>query len=151
MTITTKHNIAITIDDETLHIVVAELDPAQQVEMNKLASDIEAVNADAQRVASLMNDIETNLALIECVGLVEKAKLLWENKDLKKELISLQKSVQDANPEKMLSDSLMRRLELTISGEDKSKLMAIIKSKNIDPRKIVTVIGNQVAENERKK
>lgn len=149
--IITKYTVTITIDDETFQVIMCELDSVQQVEMNKLASDIEAVNADAQRVASLMNDIETNMELIGCVGLVDKAKLLWENKDLKKELISLQKSVQEANPEKMLNDSIMRRLDLTISGEDKPKLMATIRSKNIDPKKIVHAIGTQIAESQQKK
>lgn len=151
MAIKTQHPIAITIDEDTLHVVISELDPAQQEEMNKRAAELEAVNTDVQRVASLMDDIETNQALIGCVGLVEKAKLLWENKELKKELISLQNSIKAANPEKIMSDLLMRRLELTISGEDKARLMAVIRSKNIDPKKIALAIGEQVAESQQKK
>ncbi len=151
MAIQTKYNIEITIDDDTFNVVVSELGSVQQEEMNKYASELESVNADVQRAASLMNDIETNMELIGCVNLVDKAKLLWENKDLKKELVDLQKKIKEANPEKMLSNSIMHRLKLSISGDDKEKLMSVIRAKNIDPKKIVSLIGEQIAESQKKK
>lgn len=151
MEIKTKYPVVIVIDGIEFKLVLHELNTAQQKEMDKLASNIAAVNEDTERVASIINDIETNQALIDCVPLIEKAKLLWENKDLKKELITLQKKIKEANPEKMLSSSLMRRLELTIYGEDKAAFMSEIQSKNIDPKKIVSAIGEQIAELQRKK
>ncbi|PHM18045.1 MAG: hypothetical protein CJD30_03535 [Sulfuricurvum sp. PD_MW2] len=151
MEILTKYPVLIMIDGVGFNLVLHELNSTQQKEMDELASAIEAVNENAQRVASIINDIETNQALIECVGFIEKAKLLWENKDLKKELIDLQKKIKEANPEKMLSSSLMRRLELTLDGEDKAAFMSEIRSKNIDPKKIISAIGEQIAELQKKK
>ena len=149
--ITTSYHVEITIDEDVLHVVVADLDSTQREEMDKRAVALEAVTADIRKVASLDEDIATNKELIGCVGLIEKAKLLWENKELKKEAEALQKSIETANPDKMFSDSLMRRLELTISGEDKVKLMATIKSKTINPQEIIAAIGEQIAEIKKKK
>ena len=149
--INTSYPVEIAIDKDVLIVVVSDLDPVGKEEMNILAEALEAVLSDVRKVSSLMEDIETNKELIECVGLIEKAKLLWENKDLKKEITALQKSVETSNPDKMLTDSLMRRLELTISGDDKSKLMAIIKSKTINPQLIIGAINEQIQEITKKK
>ena len=149
--IITSYPVEITIDEDVFHVVVSDLDSTQREEMDKRAVALEAVTADIRKAASLDEDIATNKELIGCVGLIEKAKLLWENKELKKEAEILQKSIETANPDKMFTDSLMRRLELTISGEDKVKLMATIKSKTINPQSIIAAIGEQIAEIKKKK
>lgn len=149
--ISTRTSVEISIDEDTFHVVISDLDASQKDEMNKRAEELEAVTADIRKVSSLMDDIETNKQLIACVGVVEKAKLLWENKDIKQKITELQKKVSDANPDKMYSDSLMRRLELTLSGEDKPTLMAAIKSKSIDPQVIIEKIGKQIEEEKKKK
>ncbi|MDD5212415.1 MAG: hypothetical protein PHV62_08355 [Sulfuricurvum sp.] len=149
--ISTRTSVEISIDEDTFHVVISDLDSSQKVEMNKRAEELEAVTADIRKVSSLMDDIETNKQLIACVGVVEKAKLLWENKEIKRNITELQKKVSDANLDKMYSDSLMRRLELTLSGEDKPNLMAAIKSKSIDPQVIIEKIGKQIEEEKKKK
>jgi len=149
--INTRTKVEISIDEDTFHVVISDLDVSQKEEMNKRAEELEAVTANIRLVSSMMDDIETNKQLIACVGVVEKAKLLWENKEIKRNITELQKKVSDANPDKMYSDSLMRRLDLTISGEDKPNLMAAIKSKMINPEVVIMEIGKQIEEAKQKK
>lgn len=140
----TTQPIEIMIDDETFHVVVSDLNASQKEEINKYAAELEFLVECIRKSSSLMDDIETNRELIGCVGILEKTKLLWENKDLKKQISELQNTIGTSNQDQMISDLFMRRLELTISGEDKVKMMAVIKSKMIHPQIIIGAIGKQI-------
>lgn len=151
MKIFTHYPLSISIDDDTYSIVVSDPTAEQKKQIEAKAKGLKNIELLAKKGKELAEDLESNKALVEVVGLVEKAKLLWENKNIQKEIREIDTQVSAFDMAKETTDLFMLRLEMTVSGEDKDRFLNDIATKSIDPINLVETISMHIVKSKEKK
>lgn len=151
MRIQTTYEVKVEVDEETFSVVVSDLSASDKKIINELSFEIKKVQEQMNILTQKVDEIAINEEILKIIPLVDKVKLLFEQKTLKKEISELRKNIEHEDIEKKISELFMKRLELTLGGEDKEKFLNIVKRKNIDPQKVLTVIAKKIEENTKKK
>lgn len=152
MNIQTSYKVSIGIDDETFNVTVSELSEVNKKIISEMSESIKSVSNTMRILSEKVEEASTNAQILENLkNGVEKLKLLFEQKSLNKEISALKNTIEKYDYQDMTKDLYMKRLTLSIFGEDKEKLLKEIKKKSIDPQRVLTVISEQITENAKKK
>lgn len=151
MKIFTHYDIEIEIDESRYSLVVYEPTKEQKREITEAAEELKKLNAQTKRAAELKEDIEANAEISKLSDVIEKVKLLLENKRLKSELREIERTLEGHNATDMSNDLFFFRLELTTGGEDRERFLEDIRSKGVNLGALLAEIGENIVESRAKK
>jgi hypothetical protein len=158
--IKTSYDLEINIDSEKFKITLSEPTAAQKKEMKSLGDEKIAVyekrNSLTNSLLEKKEEFELNKLLIKESGILDKVKLLLEQKSLNSEIYSLKREIQVCDKDVSSMDEaldimLERRFDLLVGGEDKTTLKGVIKTKGVDYRTLFDAFAVQVKESREKK
>ena len=151
MNIFTEYNVIITIDGKDYNLIAKELDAKGKKEIEALASGLNDAELLSREANQKREDIEANKALAECVGLIDKAKLLWENKNLIRDVRAIEDKLSNFYKTGATDKLLMSKLEMTIAGTDRENFLSVIKEKNISPQLVLEKISEEITSRQKGK
>lgn len=158
--IKTKYDVAIMIDEREFNVVLCEPKKQDKEELKALSeSRLESFkmrDALSAKIAEKTEEYELNKQLLKEVGLVDKAKLLWEQKELNRELHTLRKEISDldagsASIDEALESLFKKRFDLLVSGADKEALKSVVETHGVAYKELFLELGKLVAEAKEKK
>lgn len=158
--IKTKYDVTIAIDEREFNVVLSEPKKQDKEELKALSeSRLETFkmrDALSAKLAEKTEEYELNKQLLKEVGLVDKAKLLWEQKELNRELHTLRKEINDldagsASIDEALESLFKKRFDLLVSGADKEALKSVVETHGVAYRELFVELGKLVAEVQEKK
>jgi len=158
--IKTKYDVTIAIDEREFNVVLSEPKKQDKEELKALSeSRLETFklrDALSAKLAEKTEEYELNKQLLKEVGLVDKAKLLWEQKELNRELHTLRKELGDldagsASIDEALESLFKKRFDLLVSGADKEALKSVVETHGVAYRELFVELGKLVAEEREKK
>lgn len=158
--IKTRHEIVLVIDESKFSIVASEPTKAQREELEAIAKGRMEEFENRTRIQTQLNEAKEEFAINKEIlahgGVIEKVKVMFEQKALNKQIFSLQKELADATKDasalsKMTEEVYAKRFDMQISGADKTALKKEIEDKNIGYQTIFEAIGTLVVESKEKK
>jgi hypothetical protein len=162
--IKTKYDVAIMIDEREFNVVLSEPNKQDKEELKAISeSRLESFkmrDALSAKLTEKTEEYELNKQLIKDVGfevnLGVKAKLLWEQKELNRELHTLRKEISDldagsASIDEALESLFKKRFDLLVSGADKESLKSVVETHGIAYKELFIELGKLVVEAKEKK
>lgn len=158
--IKTRYNLTLEIDNESFNITLSEPNAAQKEEMTLLANESSAIYEKRALLQSELDEkieeYELNKLLTKESGVIDKVKLLLEQKKLNKEIYALHKCIAEidksnTNINEALNTLYKKRFDLLVSGADKVKLKEAIENKGVEYRVLFGALGKLVIEAKEKK
>lgn len=158
--IKTKYDVKIAIDEREFNVVLSEPTKRDKEELKALSESrlgtFKARDALSAKLAEKSEEYELNKQLLKEVGLVDKAKLLWEQKELNRELHTLRKEIGDldagsASIDEALELLFKKRFDLLVGGADKDALKSTVEMHGVAYRELFLELGKLVVEAKEKK
>jgi mevalonate kinase len=158
--IKTTYKVAIEIDEKTFNIVVREPKKQDKDELQALSVShtelFEERNDLSANLTKLSEEYEINKQLTKESDLIDKAKLLWEQKKLNKEIYDLQAKIKEhdksaSSSSETLETLFEKRFDLLVSGTDKEPLRQALDAGGVSYRDLFVEIGNLVIKAKEKK
>ncbi|MGE4510643.1 MAG: hypothetical protein AB7D43_06050 [Sulfurimonadaceae bacterium] len=158
--IKTKYDVAIMIDEREFNVVLSEPKKQDKEELKALSeSRLESFkmrDALSAKLAEKTEEYELNKQLLKESGIVDKAKLLWEQKELNRELHTLRKEINDldagsASIDEALESLFKKRFDLLVSGADKEALKSVVETHGVAYKELFVELGKLVAGAQEKK
>lgn len=154
-----KTKIALVYGDKTFNVDVNELTKEQkkaifskmEIEQGKISK----YHALKTEFTSLVDMHETNRALLENdsnMPVIERVKMLWEQKNLLTEIRTLRPKVEESGKEPLHFEEIAKeRFDLMITGEDKESLMKAVEADKSLYETVVNTILETVKKEKEKK
>jgi|GEM_PF-6982083 len=145
--------------DKVFDIEVGELTQAQK---NSIAKKVTIEQAKITtyhtiKVAftEMVDTYDTNKALLEndaAMSIVEKVKLLWEQKKLLNDIKTMRPEVEEKAAEPLLFEEIAKeQFEMMITGDSKASLMKEIENDKASYQTILDTIFKMIAQEKEKK
>lgn len=160
MAIKTTHNIELEIDEKKFAITVSTLTKAQRDELNEIAKGFFEV-ADKQRpiqaeINELAEEYAINKEILAHANVIEKLKVVFEQKSLYKQILAKQQELKDVEGASTdfsasYSSFFSKKFDLIVSGEGKAALKKEMEDKEISYQTIIAVIEASIAPSKEKK
>ncbi|MCX6076430.1 MAG: hypothetical protein NTW78_06015 [Campylobacterales bacterium] len=160
MAISTKYPVEIEIDETKYSVTVSEATKAQTNEIDVVSQGYkEELNKRApiqEQLNEAREDFAINKEILAHGSVVEKVKVMFEQKALNKEIFRLERELEvidksSTNFGEMLEDIFSKRFDLQVSGADKASLKKEIENKSIGYKNIFNEIGELVTKSKEKK
>jgi len=158
--IKTKYDVTIAIDEREFNVVLSEPKKEDKEALKALSESrfesFKMRDALSAKISEKTEEYELNKQLLKEVGLVDKAKLLWEQKELNRELHTLRKELSDLDTQSTsideeLEEIFKKRFDLIVSGTDKETLKNMVEIHGVAYRDLFTELGKLVAKAQEKK
>lgn len=158
--IKTRYEIELEIDDTKFKVTLNEPNAAQKDEMKVLAVESSAVYEKRDALQSSLSEkkeeFEVNKLLVKESGVIDKVKLLLEQKSLNKEIFALKRDIDEIDKNTIsINESIetlfAKRFELLIGGPDKTALKKVIEEKGINYRVIFETLSKLALDTKEKK
>jgi len=148
--------ITVEIEDKSFHIKVKDATPSDMEEIQKVSEKAESNRKALTKIFGQLSDVEEamkiNDGLLETQdGVINKAKLWLEQKELSKEKKRLKMELKELPEEIDYSESYKKRFELLVDGEDKTALELEMKKSGISYEIVVNEINDLINKEKKKK
>jgi len=148
--------ITVEIEDRLFKIKVKDATPSDMEEIQKVSQEAESNRKALTKIFGELSEVEEamkiNDGLLETQdGVINKAKLWLEQKELSKEKKRLKALLKELPEEIDYSESFKKRFELLVDGEEKEALVEEIKKRGISYEIVVNEINDLLNKEKKKK
>lgn len=148
--------ITVEIEDKLFKIKVKDATPSDMEEIQKVSQEAESNRKALTKIFGELSEVEEamkiNDGLLETQdGVINKAKLWLEQKELSKEKKRLKALLKELPEEIDYSESFKKRFELLVDGEEKEALVEEIKKRGISYEIVVNEINDLLNKEKKKK
>jgi len=158
--IKTKHMTELEIDENKFSITVSEPTKAQRDELSLISKDyqvaIDEIRPLQVQLNELMEEFTINKEILAHAIVIEKLKVVFEQKALYKEILRIQKELKTIDKNYIdfsvtVSNFFSKKFDFMVSGEGKDALKKEMQDKEISYQTIVEVIEDLIAPSKEKK
>ncbi len=161
MAIKTKYSITIEIDDKPFSIVVSnKLTSIQQDELDEVTQkhqqSFEKRDSLGAELNEAIEEFEINKHILADADVIEKVKVVFEQKSLNKKIFRLKKEISElekniTSVSKAMEELFAKRYELGVNGADKVSLKKEIVDAGIGFGVIFSEIADEINKAKEKK